>query len=198
MQYCGTLFTLILSIFLGSYSAFGGPVGFTGNATIHFSDGRSGSITYNAVMKTSTMHLSDGQSATTTYNEIPKTAHTVYSNGTTASTSFLDITQTSHTVFSDGLTANTSFNDITNTLYTTFSDGTTATTSYNEVTNTASTTVFGIFLLPSMAKIYFSPQSAKIKKIHHIKNLKPENRETEDWIRNEIKKSTPVSSKTVD
>jgi len=198
MQYRGTLLILILLILLGSYSAFGEPIDFIGNATILFSDGRSGSITYNAVMKTSTMHLNDGQSATTTYNEIAKTTHTVYSNGTTATSSFLDITQTSHTVFSNGLTANTLFNDITNTLHTTFSDGTTATTSYNEVTNTATTTVFGIFLLPSMAKIHFSPKSTKIEKILHIKDLKSGEREAEGWIRNEILEPTAVPSKTVD
>lgn len=198
MQYFVSTLISVSLIILGSYSAFGEPIGFIGNATIIFSDGRSGSITYNEVTNTSTMLLSDGQSAATTYNKITKTAHTIYSNGKAATSSFNDITKTSHTIFSDGLTANTSFNDITNTLHTTFSDGTTAITSYNEVTNTATTTVFGIFLLPSMAKIHFSPKSTKIKKILHIKDLKSGEREAEGWIKNEILEPTSVPSKTVD
>jgi hypothetical protein len=193
--------SVIISIFFiifGSYSAFGEPVGIVGNATIVFSDGRTGSITYNEVTNTSTMLISDGHSASTTYNDITKTAHTIYSNGKIGTSSFNDITQTSHTIFSDGLTANTSFNNLTNTLHTTFSDGATAITSYNKITNTATTTVFGIFLLPSMSKIKFSPQSTKIKKIFHVKDLKPGERESEGWIRNEIRDSTSVPSKAVD
>ena len=193
--------SVIISVFFiifGSYSAFGEPVGIVGNATIIFSDGRTGSITYNEVTNTSTMLLSDGQNASTTYNDITKTAHTIYSNGETATSSFNGITKTSHTMFSNGLAANTSFNDLTNTLHTNFSDGSTATTSYNKITNTTTTTVFGIFLLPSMSKIRFSPQSSKIKKIFHVKDLKPEERETEGWIRNEIRKPTSIPSKAVD
>jgi hypothetical protein len=53
-------------------------------------------------------------------------------------------------------------------------------------------------LLPSMAKIHFSPQSTKIKKILHTKDLEPGKREAEGWIRNEIQELTPVPSKTVD
>jgi len=141
------------------------------------------------------MRLSDGEGATTTYNKITRTAHTVYTNGRTATSSFNDVTRTSHTSFSDGLTAHSNFNDVTNTLHTTFSDGTTATTSFNEVTKTATTRVFGIFLLPSMAKIYFSPQSSKIKELLRIKDLKPEEREADGWKRNEIWKPTSTPSK---
>jgi len=190
-----------ISLFLmiaGTYSAFGEPVEVLRTGTILFSDGRSGSITYNEVANTSTMFLSDGEGATTTYNKITRSAHTVYTDGRTASSFFNDVTQTSHTSFSDGLTANSNFNDVTNTLHTTFSDGTTATTSYNEVTNTATTQVFGIFLLPSMAKIYFSPQSPRIKELLRIKDLEPEEREAGGWKRNEIQKPSSTPSKKED
>ena len=187
-----------ISLFLiigGTCGAFGQPVEVVRTGTILFSDGRSGSITYNGITNTSTMLLSDGEGATTTYNKTTRTAYTVYTDGRTASSYFNDVTQTSHTSFSDGLTAHSNFNDVTNTLYTTFSDGTTATTSYNEVTKTSTTQVFGIFLLPSMARIYFSPQSPRIKELLRIKDLEPEEREADGWKRNEIREPTSTPSK---
>jgi len=198
VQYFAPAFISVFLIIAGSYSAFGEPEGFQGTAIISFSDGRSGSITYDGITNTSTMLLSDGRSATTTYDQITKTAHTVYSNAQTATSYFDDITQTSHTLFSDGVTATTFFDDITNTLFTTFSDGTTATTSYDKITNSSTTQVFGIFLLPSMGKIHFSPESTRIKKILDVKDLKPGERETDGWIRNEIREPTSAPSKKED
>jgi len=179
----------------GTYGSLGQDLDVVRTGTILFSDGRSGSIMYNGITNTSTMLLSDGEGATTTYNKTTRTAYTVYTDGRTASSYFNDVTQTSHTSFSDGLTAHSNFNDVTNTVYTTFSDGTTATTSYNEVTKTSTTQVFGIFLLPSMAKIYFSPQSPRIKELLRIKDLEPEEREADGWKRNEIREPTSTPSK---
>ena len=135
------------------------------NASIYFSDGRTGTITYNDITNTSNMHLSDGSSATTSYNDLTHSSHTRFSDGTTASSSYNELTKNIYTNYSNGLTASTHYNDLTDTLSTTFSDGSTASTTFNEITRTSTTTVFGIFLLPSMGNIHFDPKSEKLKTI---------------------------------
>ena len=52
VQYFVSAAISVFLIILGYYSALGEPVGFIGNASILFSDGRSGSITYNEMTNT--------------------------------------------------------------------------------------------------------------------------------------------------
>jgi len=167
----------------------------TNTATITYSDGRTGSIIYNDLTNTSIMRLNDGTVATTTYNDLTQTANTTYNNGITAISIYNRLTKSIHTSFNDGDSSITVFNELTDTLQTSFSNGDTATTTYNRLTSQSTTTVYGIFLLPSMAKITFSPKSAKIRKIHNVKSLTQSQRKEEGWVKSSVRPTSESPTK---
>jgi len=167
----------------------------TNIATIIYSDGRTGSIIYNDLTNTSIMRLSDGTVATTTYNNLTQSANTTYNDGITAISTYNRLTKSIHTLFNDGASSTTSFNELTNTLQTSFSNGVKATTTYNRLTSQSTTKVYGIFLLPSMAKITFSPKSAKIRKIQNAKSLTQSQQKEEGWVKSSVRPTSESPTK---
>ncbi len=188
----GAYIIILILVGVSSVSSVAHAFDVLGVASINFSDGRTGTITYNELTNSTTMQLSDGTTARTSHNDLTNNSTTQFSNGITATSHHNDLTNNIYTSYSSGLTSTTHYNDLTDTLYTTFSDGSTATTTYNDLTRTATTSVFGIFLLPSMKNILFNPQANKLKTIRNQSERPSTKDHKEGWIR-----SSPSKTKLV-